>query len=104
MLAIKRYFAFAGIPSLLCSVLTYYTAMTKVDAQPYEFELEPTSTALVIIDMQRDFLVSGGFGEALGNNISLLRKAIAPTRTVLDEARRRKMLVIHTREGHRPDL
>lgn len=78
--------------------------MTKVDAQPYEFEFEPTSTALVIIDMQRDFVDSGGFGEALGNDVSLLRKAIAPTRKVLDAARRREMLVIHTREGHRPDL
>ncbi|MFL6566722.1 MAG: cysteine hydrolase family protein [Burkholderiales bacterium] len=78
--------------------------MTKVDAQPYEFEFEPTSTALVIIDMQRDFVDSGGFGEALGNDVSLLRKTIAPTRKVLDAARRREMLVIHTREGHRPDL
>jgi biuret amidohydrolase len=78
--------------------------MAKVDAQPYEFEFEPTSTALVIIDMQRDFVDSGGFGEALGNDVSLLRKAIAPTRKVLDAARRREMLVIHTREGHRPDL
>ena len=78
--------------------------MAKVDAQPYEFEFEPTSTALVIIDMQRDFVDPGGFGEALGNDVSLLRKAIAPTRKVLDAARRRGMLVIHTREGHRPDL
>ncbi len=78
--------------------------MTKVDAQPYEFEFEPTSTALVIIDMQRDFVDPGGFGEALGNDVSLLRKAIAPTRKVLDAARHREMLVIHTREGHRPDL
>jgi nicotinamidase-related amidase len=78
--------------------------MVKVDAQPYEFEFEPASTALVIIDMQRDFVDAGGFGEALGNDVSLLRKAIAPTRSVLDAARRREMLVIHTREGHRPDL
>jgi len=78
--------------------------MAKVDAQPYEFEFEPTSTALVIIDMQRDFVDPGGFGAALGNDVSLLRKAIAPTRKVLDAARRRGMLVIHTREGHRPDL
>jgi len=78
--------------------------MTKVDAQPYEFEFEPTSTALVIIDMQRDFVDPGGFGEALGNDVSLLRKAIAPIRKVLDATRGRAMLVIHTREGHRPDL
>jgi nicotinamidase-related amidase len=78
--------------------------MAKVVAEPYEFELEPTHCALVIIDMQRDFVDPGGFGEALGNDVSLLRKAIAPTKKVLDAARKRKMLVIHTREGHRPDL
>ena len=78
--------------------------MLKVDAQPYEFEFEAASCALVIIDMQRDFVDPGGFGEALGNDVSLLRKAIAPTRKVLDAARRREMLVVHTREGHRADL
>jgi nicotinamidase-related amidase len=78
--------------------------MAQVDAQPYEFEFEPASTALVIIDMQRDFVDPGGFGEALGNDVSLLRRAIVPIRSVLDAARRRGMLVIHTREGHRPDL
>jgi nicotinamidase-related amidase len=78
--------------------------MAQVDAQPYEFEFEPASCALVIIDMQRDFVDPGGFGEALGNDVSFLRKAIAPTKQVLDAARKQKMLVIHTREGHRPDL
>ena len=53
--------------------------MAKVDAEPYEFEFDPRSCALVIIDMQRDFVDPGGFGEALGNDVSLLRKAIAPT-------------------------
>ena len=78
--------------------------MGKVDAEPYEFEFDPKHCALVIIDMQRDFVDPGGFGEALGNDVSLLRKAIAPTKKVLDAARQRKMLVIHTREGHRQDL
>ena len=78
--------------------------MAKVDAQPYEFEFDPRSCALVIIDMQRDFVDPGGFGEALGNDVSLLRKAIAPIGRVLEAARERRMLVIHTREGHRPDL
>ncbi|MGA8006425.1 MAG: isochorismatase family cysteine hydrolase [Burkholderiales bacterium] len=78
--------------------------MAKVKAEPYEFELDPAHCALVIIDMQRDFVDPGGFGEALGNDVSLLRKAIAPTQKVLAAARNRKMLVIHTREGHRPDL
>lgn len=78
--------------------------MANVDAQPYEFELDPKRCALVVIDMQRDFVDPGGFGEALGNDVSLLRKAIAPTRKVLDAARAQRMLVVHTREGHRPDL
>lgn len=78
--------------------------MAKVDAEPYEFEFDAKRCALVIIDMQRDFVDPGGFGEALGNDVSYLRKAIAPTKKVLAAARQRKMLVIHTREGHRPDL
>src|SRR2546428_800573 len=78
--------------------------MAQVNAEPYEFEFDPRSCALMIIDMQRDFVDPGGFGEALGNDVSLLRKAIAPTGKVLQAARQREMLVIHTREGHRPDL
>lgn len=78
--------------------------MAKVKAEPYEFEFDRKTCALVIIDMQRDFVDPGGFGEALGNDVSLLRKAVAPTKSVLDAVRRTKMLVIHTREGHRPDL
>ena len=78
--------------------------MATVRAEPYEFEFEPATAALLVIDMQRDFVDPGGFGEALGNDVSLLRKAIAPIRRVLDAARGARMLVIHTREGHRPDL
>ena len=78
--------------------------MAAVQAVPYEFEFEPGSCALVIIDMQRDFVDPGGFGEALGNDVSLLRRAIAPTGKVLGAARKRGMMVVHTREGHRPDL
>ena len=78
--------------------------MLSVQAEPYEFQFDPPSCALVIIDMQRDFVDPGGFGEALGNDVSLLRKAIAPTRRVLDAVRRKGMLVVHTREGHRADL
>ena len=54
--------------------------------------------------MQRDFVVPGGFGEALGNDVSPLQATIAPTQRVLEAARKLGMLVIHTREGHRPDL
>jgi nicotinamidase-related amidase len=78
--------------------------MTTVRAEPYEFEFQPSSVALLIIDMQRDFVDPGGFGEALGNDVSLLRKAVPPTIRVLSAARKAGVLVIHTREGHRPDL
>ena len=78
--------------------------MAKVQAEPYEFDFKPATTALLVIDMQRDFVEPGGFGAALGNDVSLLRKAIPPIKRVLDAARSAQMLVIHTREGHRTDL
>jgi len=78
--------------------------MATVKAEPYAFGFERGTTALVIVDMQRDFVDPGGFGEALGNDVSLLRKAIAPTRRVLAAARQAGLFIIHTREGHRPDL
>jgi len=78
--------------------------MPPIDSEPYPFPFDPARAALVIIDMQRDFLEPGGFGALLGNDVSLLRRAIEPTRRVLIAARRAHLLVIHTREGHRPDL
>jgi nicotinamidase-related amidase len=73
-------------------------------AEPYEFEFDPRTTALLVIDMQRDFVEPGGFGEALGNDVTPLTAVIGPCRRMLDAAREREMLVIHTREGHAPDL
>ena len=73
-------------------------------AQPFALPFDPQSTALVMIDMQRDFVEAGGFGEALGNDVSLVRSAIAPCQKVLAAARAHQLLVIHTREGHRADL
>ena len=78
--------------------------MTPVDAEPYSFDLDPAHAALLIIDMQRDFLEPGGFGEMLGNDVSQLRRAIEPNRRLLEAWRAAGLLVIHTREGHRPDL
>ena len=75
-----------------------------VQAEPGPIAIELESTAVVIIDMQRDFLEPGGFGETLGNDVSLLRAAIGPCKKLLDAARRKHLLVVHTREGHRPDL
>ncbi|MDR4306024.1 cysteine hydrolase [Chelatococcus sambhunathii] len=78
--------------------------MATIDAEPQPITVDLARTALVIIDMQRDFLEPGGFGETLGNDISLLAAAVAPCQAVLAAARAAGMLVIHTREGHRPDL
>jgi biuret amidohydrolase len=78
--------------------------MIKVTAEPYPFTFDPAHVALVCIDFQRDFVEPGGFGESLGNDVSLLRSTIEPTRRVLDAARRHGWTVVHTREGHRPDL
>lgn len=75
-----------------------------VEAEPYDFNLRLPAAALLIIDMQRDFLEPGGFGEMLGNDVSQLRRAIAPNQALLSAWRRIGGLVIHTREGHRPDL
>lgn len=78
--------------------------MTTVPARPYPYDFDPDRTALLCIDFQRDFVDPGGFGESLGNDVSLLRASVEPTRRVLDAFREHGMTVIHTREGHRPDL
>lgn len=75
-----------------------------VTARPYDLILDPATTALVVIDMQRDFLEPGGFGELLGNDVSQLARVVRPLTQVLFTAREMGILVIHTREGHRPDL
>ncbi|MGA0564626.1 cysteine hydrolase family protein [Ancylobacter sp. VNQ12] len=73
-------------------------------AEPTPLAFDPARTALVIIDMQRDFLEPGGFGETLGNDVSLLQAAVGPCNAALKAARAAGLLVIHTREGHRPDM
>ena len=75
-----------------------------IDAEPRPLAVASERTALIIIDMQRDFLEPGGFGESLGNDVGLLTAAVAPCQRVLAAARAAGLLVIHTREGHRPDL
>ena len=79
-------------------------APVTVEADPGPFTLALERTALLVIDMQRDFLEPGGFGEALGNDVGRLAAAVRPCQSLLDLARRRGLLVIHTREGHRPDM
>ena len=75
-----------------------------IEAQPEAIAVDFARTAIVIIDMQRDFLEPGGFGETLGNDVSLLKRAVEPIRRLLARAREKGVFIVHTREGHRPDL
>ena len=78
--------------------------MTKIAASPFAFEFDIANTALVIIDMQRDFVEPGGFGASLGNDVTLVQAIIPTCRRVLDAWRAHDGLVVHTRESHLPDL
>ena len=78
--------------------------MLTVAAEPFDYRLAPGRTALVVIDMQRDFVEPGGFGASLGNDVSLLHSAIPPIAALLAAWRARGWRVLHTREAHRPDL
>ncbi len=78
--------------------------MITVAAQPFAYRFEPGTTALVVIDMQRDFIEAGGFGATLGNDVRLLQAIVPTTRRLLDLCRAARMTVIHTRESHRRDL
>src|SRR5438045_5024045 len=80
------------------------TSIGTVAAEPEPIDLDWSTTALVIIDMQRDFMEPGGFGETLGNDVSQLASAVKPIAAVLSAARAMGMLVVPTREGHLPDL
>jgi len=77
---------------------------STIAARPFAFALSPGQAALVIIDMQRDFIEPGGFGDALGNDVSLLDAAVGPTLDLLQAWRARGWPVVHTRESHLPDL
>ena len=77
---------------------------TTIAALPEPLAISIDRTAVVMIDMQRDFIEPGGFGASLGNDVALLRRAIGPCQALLAGARAAGMLVIHTREGHRADL
>jgi biuret amidohydrolase len=78
--------------------------VVTVAAQPFAYSFEPGKTALIVIDMQRDFVEPGGFGATLGNDVNLLQAIIPTTKKLLDVCRKAGITVIHTRESHRPDL
>src|SRR4029077_5945901 len=78
--------------------------MPVIQAQPYEYTFDPARLALVIIDMQRDFIEPGGFGAALGNDVRLLAPIVPAVGRLLDRSRRLGLTVVHTKECHRPDL
>ncbi len=73
-------------------------------AQPFPFSFDPATTALIVIDMQRDFIEPGGFGAALGNDVTLLQAIVPTTARLIAGARAAGIPVIHTRECHAPDL
>ena len=80
------------------------TIASKPYAWPYNGDLRPANTALVIIDMQTDFCGVGGYVDKMGYDLSLTRAPIEPLKRLVAEARRVGLHIIHTREGHRPDL
>ncbi|WP_113439179.1 isochorismatase family cysteine hydrolase [Rhizobium cremeum] len=78
--------------------------MATIKARPFDFTLDPARTALIVIDMQRDFIEPGGFGETLGNDVSRLQAIVPATARLIGSFRRAGLTVIHTRECHAPDL
>ena len=78
--------------------------MIEVEAHPFPFALDPEHTALVVIDMQRDFLEPGGFGATLGNDLTPVREIVPTVASLIALFRVKGWPVLHTRECHRPDL
>lgn len=78
--------------------------MITIPARPYDFSLDPAHAALVVIDMQRDFIEPGGFGDVLGNDVSRLTAIVPTVAALIGLFRTHKLPIVHTREAHRPDL
>ena len=74
------------------------------EAKPFPYDFDVETTALVLIDFQRDFMEPGGFGDTLGNDVSLLQAIVPATARMLDAWRKAGGWVVHTREAHQPDL
>jgi len=78
--------------------------MYTVAANPFAYTFDPKKTALIVIDMQRDFVEPGGFGESLGNKVALLTAIVPTVGALLEWCRAKGITIIHTREAHRPDM
>ena len=78
--------------------------LITVPAAPEALAVDPARTALLVIDMQRDFLEPGGFGASLGNDVEQLAQVVEPCARLLQAARSGGRCIVHTREGHTPDL
>jgi len=78
--------------------------MIEVDARPFAYRFDPARTALVVIDMQRDFIEPGGFGETLGNDLAPVVEIVPTVAALIETFRERGWTILHTRESHAPDL
>ena len=78
--------------------------MVEIAAEPFPLTFDPATTALIVIDMQRDFIEEGGFGATLGNDVAPLQAIVPTTAKLIAAARNAGLPVIHTRECHAPDL
>jgi nicotinamidase-related amidase len=78
--------------------------MKTIAAEPFEYTFDPAHTALIVIDMQRDFIEPGGFGATLGNDVALLKRIVPTVGRLIDAFRIAGLPIIHTRECHKPDL
>lgn len=78
--------------------------MREIAATPFPFRFEPSTTALIVIDMQRDFAEPGGFGASLGNDVSRIQTIVPAVKRLIEGFRAAGLPVIHTMECHRPDL
>lgn len=95
---------FAVVLFSIFAVALHASPKILIESKPYPIEIKLKSTAFIFIDFQNDFLKEGGFASSLGNNVSHAAKSVAPARALLEAARRNKMNILHTREGHRSDL
>ena len=88
----------------MASTAVSLPSVLAVPAKPYDFSFPPRKTALLVIDMQREFLLKGGFGHIQGGSLEAVQASIVPTTRLLSTFRQAGLTIFHTREGHKPDL